>query len=114
MFVARVVVSGSRRESWTVVGEDGQLVEPAERFLSFLTDAGRSPNTVKAYAHDLRDWFAFLAIQLVAVTRIAAELSGDAVLWQAVAAAGWLVAFLPWVGRIGNIYLRPRADGKAG
>ena len=61
MFVARVVVSGSRRESWTVVGEDGQLVEPAERFLSFLTDAGRSPNTVKAYAHDLRDWFAFLA-----------------------------------------------------
>ena len=55
MFVARVVVSGSRRESWTVVGEDGQLVEPAERFLSFLTDAGRSPNTVKAYAHDLRD-----------------------------------------------------------
>ena len=61
-----------------------------------------------------RAWFAFIAIQLVAVTRIAAELSGDAVLWQAVAAAGWLVAFLPWVGRIGNIYLRPRADGKAG
>ena len=61
MFVARVVVSGSRRESWTVVGDDGLLVEPAERFLSFLTDSGRSPNTVKAYAHDLRDWFAFLA-----------------------------------------------------
>ncbi len=60
MFVARVVVSGSRRESWTVVGDDGKVVEPAERFLSFLTDSGRSPNTVKAYAHDLRDWFAFL------------------------------------------------------
>ena len=59
-------------------------------------------------------WFAFIAIQLVAVTRIAAELTDDAVLWQAVAAAGWLVAFLPWVGRIGNIYLRPRADGKEG
>jgi transposase-like protein len=37
------------------------VVMPAERFLSFLTDSGRSPNTVKAYAHDLRDWFAFLA-----------------------------------------------------
>ena len=61
MFVARVVVSGSRRESWTVVGDDGLVVMPAERFLSFLTDSGRSPNTVKAYAHDLRDWFAFLA-----------------------------------------------------
>jgi site-specific recombinase XerD len=61
VFVARVVVSGSRRESWTVVGEDGQVVGPAERFLTFLTDSGRSPNTVKAYGHDLRDWFAFLA-----------------------------------------------------
>ena len=60
MFVARVVVSGSRRESWTVVGEDGLLVGPAERFLSFLTDSGRSPNTIKAYAYDLRDWFEFL------------------------------------------------------
>ena len=60
MFVARVVVSGSRRESWTVVGDDGKVVDPAERFLSFLTDSGRSPNTVKAYAHDLRDWFDFL------------------------------------------------------
>ena len=57
MFVARVVVSGSRRESWTVLGDDGAVVEPAERFLSFLTDSGRSPNTVKAYSHDLRDWF---------------------------------------------------------
>lgn len=61
MFVARVVVSGSRRESWTVVDDDGLVVDPVERFLSFLTDSGRSPNTVKAYAHDLRDWFAFLA-----------------------------------------------------
>ena len=61
MFVARVVVSGSRREAWTVVGGGGLVVEPAERYLSFLTDSGRSPNTVKAYAHDLRDWFEFLA-----------------------------------------------------
>ncbi|TWP32357.1 site-specific integrase [Leekyejoonella antrihumi] len=61
MFVTRVVVSGSRRESWTVVGDDAVVVAPVERFLSFLTDAGRSPNTVKAYAHDLRDWFEYLA-----------------------------------------------------
>ena len=82
MFGARVVVSGSRRESWTVVGEDGQLVEPAERFLSFLTDAGRSPNTVKAYAHDLRDWFAFLA--------------GRALDWAAVSVED-VAAFVAWL-----------------
>ncbi len=57
MFVARVVVSGSRRESWTVVGDDGVPIEPVERYLAFLTDIERSPNTVKAYAHDLKDWF---------------------------------------------------------
>ena len=31
-----------------------------------------------------------------------------------VAALGWLVAFAPWVLRIGRIYLSPRADGKPG
>jgi site-specific recombinase XerD len=36
-------------------------VEPVERFLAFLAAIERSPNTVKAYAHDLKDWFGFLA-----------------------------------------------------
>jgi uncharacterized protein involved in response to NO len=34
--------------------------------------------------------------------------------WQAAAALGWLLAFAPWVARIGRIYLAPRADGKPG
>ena len=34
---------------------------PAERYLAYLTDIERSPNTIKAYAHDLKDWFVFLA-----------------------------------------------------
>ncbi len=29
--------------------------------LAFLAAVERSPNTVKAYAHDLKDWFTFLA-----------------------------------------------------
>lgn len=51
---------GSRVESWTVLGDDLRPVEPVERFLAFLAATERSPNTVKAYAHDLKDWFAFL------------------------------------------------------
>ncbi len=35
-------------------------IEPIERYLAYLTDVERPPNTVKAYAHDLKDWFAFL------------------------------------------------------
>ncbi len=34
--------------------------------------------------------------------------------WHAIAAVGWLVAFLPWVLRLGRIYLSPRADGRPG
>ncbi|MEO6139106.1 MAG: NnrS family protein [Luteimonas sp.] len=59
-------------------------------------------------------WFAFVAIQLVTLLRICAELEPDSMAWQAIAAYGWLVAFAPWVTRIGRIYLAPRADGKPG
>jgi len=57
---------------------------------------------------------AFVVLQLTAVTRIAAELAPDAALWQAVAALGWLAAFVPWALRSGWIYLTPRADGQPG
>ena len=59
-------------------------------------------------------WFAFVAIQLVALLRIGAEFASDTPRWQAIAAFGWLVAMAPWVARIGRIYLSPRKDGKPG
>ena len=59
-------------------------------------------------------WFAFVAIQLVAVLRVTAEVAPDGPAWQVAAAIGWLLAFLPWVARIGSIYLSPRADGQPG
>ncbi len=59
-------------------------------------------------------WFAFALLQLVAVTRIAAELAPDSYVWQSIAAAGWLLAFLPWALRSLSIYLHPRADGRPG
>ena len=59
-------------------------------------------------------WFAFGMIQLVAVLRVSAEVLPDGMAWQAVAAVGWLLAFAPWVLRIGRITLTPRADGKPG
>ena len=57
---------------------------------------------------------AFVAINAVAVLRIAAELSPDPGLWQAVAGVGWLVALGPWVVRMGRIHLTPRIDGRPG
>jgi site-specific recombinase XerD len=60
MRVQRVVMPGSGRESWTVLGDDLRPVEPVERFLAYLASAEKSPNTIKAYAHDLKDWWAYL------------------------------------------------------
>ncbi|PKV92597.1 phage integrase family protein with SAM-like domain [Amycolatopsis echigonensis] len=60
MLVQRVVSPASPLESWTVLGDDDAPVGPIERYLAYLTDIERSPNTIKAYAHDLKDWFAFL------------------------------------------------------
>jgi hypothetical protein len=51
MLVQPVVMPGSGARSWTVLGEDDVPAGPVERFLAYLTDIERSPNTVKAYAH---------------------------------------------------------------
>ncbi len=59
-------------------------------------------------------WFAFVALQAVAIMRIAAELMPDAHAWHFAAAIGWLLALAPWVARLGWIYLSPRRDGKPG
>ena len=61
MLVQRGISPISSRESWTVVGADDAPVAPIERYLSYLADIERSPDTIKAYAHDVKDWFTFLA-----------------------------------------------------
>jgi hypothetical protein len=61
MHVQRVVMPVSPVESWTVLGDEGTPVEPVERYLAYLTAIERSANTVKAYAHDLKDYWVFLA-----------------------------------------------------
>lgn len=48
MLVVKVVSPLSSRESFTVLGEDDAPVAPVERYLKYLTDIERSPNTVKA------------------------------------------------------------------
>ena len=81
MFVQRVVVPDSQRESWTVLGEDDVPVEPVERYLAFLSDIERSPNTVRAYAHDLKDWFVFLAGRGLDWQGVRLEDVGEFVAW---------------------------------
>jgi len=60
VLVQRVLMPGSGAESWTLLGDDGAVVEPAERYLAYLAAIERSPNTVRAYAVSLKLWFEFL------------------------------------------------------
>lgn len=55
----RVLNPANDAVSFTLLDDDG-VVEPAERYLRYLADTERSPNTIKAHAHDLKDWFTFL------------------------------------------------------
>lgn len=60
MRVQRVLEPPTDRESWTLLSDDG-VVAPVDRFLAHPTAIERSPNTVRAYAHDPRDFFVYLA-----------------------------------------------------
>jgi len=62
---AHRVTLPSGAQSWTVLGESG-VIEAADVFLDYATLAGRSVNTVRAYAYDLVLWFRFLSASDVA------------------------------------------------
>ncbi len=62
MGVLRVqrVQTPSGRLGWTLTDATGSPVEPVEQFLRNRFDSEASPNTLKAYAHDLKHFFTFL------------------------------------------------------
>lgn len=101
MLVQRVVSPVSPLESWTVLGDDDVAVGPIERYLAYLTDIERSPNTIKAYAHDLKDWFTFLAGRGLDWREVRMEDLGEFVAWLRLPpiARGGKVAVLPSVER---------------
>ena len=67
--------------SWTVLGDDDVPVVPVDRFLAYLTDIGRSPNTVKAYAHDLKDYWSFIGSRSLDWREARLEDVGEFVAW---------------------------------
>lgn len=97
MHVQRVAMPASRVPSWTVLDEDGGPVEPIERYLAYLTDIERSPNTIKAYAHDLKDYWVFLRHRGLDWRETRLEDIGEYVAWLQ----------LPPAGRDGHVAVLP-------
>jgi hypothetical protein len=104
MFVQKVARPGSRVESWTVLGDDDAPVAAIESYLSYLSDIERSPNTVKAYAHDLKDYFVFLAHHGREWREVRLEDVGEFVAWLR----------LPPVGRSGQVAVLPSLEPHVG
>jgi site-specific recombinase XerD len=97
MLVHLVVIPGSGTRSWTVLGDDDVPVVPVDRFLAYLTGIGRSPNTVKAYAHDLKDYWCFLGFRGLDWREARLEDIGEFVVWLQ----------LPPAGRSGEVAVLP-------
>jgi len=97
MLVHLVVIPGSGTRSWTVLGDDDVPVVPVDRFLAYLTDIGRSPNTGKAYAHDLKDYWCFLGFRGLDWREARLEDIGEFVVWLQ----------LPPAGRSGEVAVLP-------
>ena len=100
----RVVMPGHGIESWTVLGDDDLPVGPAERFLAYLSSIGRSPNTVRAYAHDLKDFLEFLAVRGLDWREVRLEDVGEFVAWLR----------LPPLGRAGAVAVLPSVVSQVG
>ncbi len=100
MRVQRVLMPGSEAESWTLLGDDQVPCGPVERFLGYLASIEKSPNTVRAYAHDLKDWFTYLA--------------GHELDWQGVTVED-VAGFVAWLrlppgGRDGKVAVLPAVE----
>ena len=104
MLVHRVVMPGSAVGSWTVLGDDDVPVEPIERYLSYLTAVERSPNTIKAYAHDLKDYWIFVGQRELDWREVRLDDIGEYVAWLR----------LPPAGRAGAVSVLPSVEPHVG
>jgi len=78
-------------------GDDDVPVVPVDGFLAYLTGIGRSPNTVKAYAHDLKDYWEFITLRGLDWREARLEDVGEFVIWLQ----------LPPAGRAGEVAVLP-------
>ena len=59
---AQGLTLSSGERTWTVLGSDHRVVEPAEEYLEYLRAQQVSLNTVKSYARALALWWQFLEL----------------------------------------------------
>ena len=80
MRVQRIVMPDGE-ESWTLLDDAGDLVEPVEAYLAHLQALERAPTTARTYATSLKLWFEFLSLVGVGFDEARAEHVSRFVAW---------------------------------
>lgn len=81
MKVQKAVDEQTRKESWLVIGDDFLPVEPVQDYLAYLSNVGRSPNTVRTYAYHLKLYWEYLGEKCIDWTEANLEKLADFMLW---------------------------------
>lgn len=81
MKVQRVRIPKSDKITWTVLGDDYLPVAPIEQFLRYLESIERSPNTIRSYAHHLKQYFEYLQVYDLDWTQIGVIELADFMAW---------------------------------
>ncbi|MFD6326194.1 site-specific integrase [Streptomyces sp. NPDC058442] len=76
----RLTLSTGER-TWTVLGRDHRVVEPAEEYLEYLRTQKVSPNTVKSYGRALALWWQYLDVFGLAWDAVTLEDFGAFLTW---------------------------------
>lgn len=93
--VQRIVVPDTRQRSWVLFNAEQRPLVAPNQYLSYLHCLGRSPNTIRAYAHHLQAFLKFL--------------SEEARDWKTLTLAQ-LAQFVGWLRRTHSRSGRSRAD----
>lgn len=81
MKVQRVRIPNSDKITWTVLGDDYLPVAPIEQFLRYLESIERSPNTIRSYAHHLKQYFEYLQVHDLDWTQMGVIELADFMVW---------------------------------
>lgn len=68
--VQRIIMTDSHERSWIVLDANGRPITEVNEYLLYLHHLGRSPNTVRAYAHHLRLFYEFLSDRQLSWKRV--------------------------------------------
>jgi site-specific recombinase XerD len=79
---------------WLVLDEEYQIVEPIQRYLTYLCGS-RSPNTVESYGYDLKAWWQFLDHKCLDWRNVQLSDLEDFAYWLRVGDTSSVVSILP-------------------